>query len=120
LSDFKAKECNAEGALKIAPSVVVSVVISDEVALVVFAVVVAFTVNVYAVLAVNPVTVNVVPLSEYDPPPLNVYVIAFAEPPAGSVNVTVAVEKLVAVATTFVGAAINVFTELLPSELGVV
>ena len=88
--------------------------------LVLFALEIAFTVNVYTVLAVNPVTVYVVPLSEYDPPPLKSYVIAFAEPPSGAVNVTVAVEKLVAVATTFVGAAIYVFIELDASELGVV
>jgi len=69
---------------------------------------VAVTVNVYSVLDVKPVTVNVVPLCVYDPPPLKTYAIVFAEPPRGAVNVTVAVVVLVALATTFVGAAIYV------------
>jgi hypothetical protein len=69
---------------------------------------VAITLNVYAVLAVKPVTVNVVPLKSYDPPPLKSYEMVFAEPPRGAVNVTVALVALVAVATTFVGAAIYV------------
>jgi hypothetical protein len=87
---------------------VINVVIAGATAFVELVFVVAVTVNVYAVLAVNPVTENVFSLRVYDPPPIKSYVMVFAEPPSGGLNVTVAVVALSAVASTVVGAVINV------------